>query len=290
MANAIALFKKYTNMLDEVYKNSSKTAILDISGELVRAGANANEIIIPMMEMDGQADYSRNSGYIKGNVTITMQTKQFNYDRGRKFDIDVMDNVETAGLAYGKLSSEYIRTQVVPELDAFRFNTYINIPNATLVAGTLASGTDTLAALINAQNKMDEDEVPETDRHLFITPTLLNAVKNVDTTKSKEVLNSFTSIVKVPQSRFYKGITLRDGSSSGEEVGGYFKTPTTGKDINFLVVHKPAIIQYTKHTANDVILPANNPDSDGYLVKYRNYGLAESYQNKAAGVYGHHKA
>ena len=58
MANSIALFKQYLDLLDEVYKTSSTTASLDISGELVRAGANAKEILIPNMTLDGLADYS----------------------------------------------------------------------------------------------------------------------------------------------------------------------------------------------------------------------------------------
>ena len=47
--------------------------------------------------MDGLADYSRNSGYVKGDVTLTNETVTFNYDRGRKFSVDNMDNEETAG-------------------------------------------------------------------------------------------------------------------------------------------------------------------------------------------------
>ena len=114
MGNAITKFKKYIDLLDEVYKNSSKTADLDGDSTLVRAGANANEIIIPKIAMDGLGDYSRNGGYVNGDVTFTNETVQFNYDRGRAFTVDAMDNEETAGLAFGKLSSEFLRTKVVP--------------------------------------------------------------------------------------------------------------------------------------------------------------------------------
>ena len=47
MANAITTFKKYVDLLDEVYKTSAKTSILDGDSTLVRMGSNANEIIIP---------------------------------------------------------------------------------------------------------------------------------------------------------------------------------------------------------------------------------------------------
>ena len=38
-------------------------------------------------------------------------------------------------------------------------------------------------------------------------------VKDLDTTKSREALDGFSSIVKVPQSRFYSAIDLLDGTT-----------------------------------------------------------------------------
>ena len=287
--NNITLFKKYIALLDEVYKQASKTSILDGDNSLVQAGANTNEIIVPKLTMDGLADYSRNEGYIKGDVDLTMETVKFNYDRGRKFSVDAMDNEETAGVAFGKLSSEFIRTRVVPEMDAFRFASYAAEEGISSSNGELADGNAVLAALVAAQSKMDEDEVPEENRILFITPTLYNMVHAVDTTKSREVLASFSKIEKVPQSRFYTAIVLKDGSTSGEEAGGFSKADDA-KDINFMVIHKPAVLQYPKHTVNKVISPEANQESDGYLFFYRAYGLANIYENKRAGVYMHCKA
>ena len=289
MGNAITLFKKYISLLDEVYKQAAKTAVLDGDSTLVQAGANTNEIIVPKLSMDGLADYSRNDGYVKGDVELTMETVKFNYDRGRKFSVDAMDNEETAGLAFGKLSSEFIRTRVVPEMDAMRFALYAGTEGISTATGDLADGNAVLAALLAAQNKMDDDEVPEENRILFITPTNYNAVNAVDTTKSKEVLNSFSQIIKVPQSRFYTAITLKDGVTGGEEAGG-FAPAENGKAINFMVIHKPATLQYPKHTVNKVISPEENQESDGYLFFYRAYGLTDVYENKRAGIYCHHKA
>lgn len=49
MPNAIELRKQYSTLLDEVYKLSSLTAVLDGANNLVKEGANANEILIPKM-------------------------------------------------------------------------------------------------------------------------------------------------------------------------------------------------------------------------------------------------
>ena len=289
MANNIALAKVYTNLLDEVYQQSALTAVLESDATLARQGANANEIVIPKLSMDGLADYNRNSGYVNGDVELTWETAKFNYERGRAFTVDDMDNEETQNIAFGRLAGEFIRTKVVPELDAFRFATYASTTGAGTATGTLASGADVIAALRTATSAMDEAEVPMEDRHLFITPTLLGLVQDMDTTKSREVLSRFASITPVPQTRFYSAIELLDGKTGGEEKGR-FKKADLGVELNFEIIHKPATLQFTKHAVPKIIAPAQNPDADAWKYGYRNYGLCDVYENKAAGIYVHKKA
>lgn len=289
MPNSIQLAKVYTNLLDEVYRQSALTAVLESDASLARQGANANEIIIPKLSMDGLADYSRNSGYVNGDVTLNWETVQFNYERGRMFSVDNMDNEETQNIAFGRLAGEFIRTKVVPELDAFRFATYASVVGAGTATGALATGEAVVAALRTATSAMDEAEVPMEDRHLFITPTLLGLVEDMDTTKSKEVLSRFASITKVPQTRFYSAIELLDGKTVGEEKGGY-KKADGGVELNFEIIHKPATLQFTKHAVPKVISPELNQDADAWKYGYRNYGLCDTYENKTAGIYVHKKA
>ena len=176
-------------------------------------------------------------------------------------------------------------------MDAFTFAKLAGttgISKAT--AGSYADGNAWLTALVTAQSKMDEDEVPTEGRILYITPTGYNAIMAVDTTKSKEVMQSFSKVVKVPQTRFYTAIDLYDGKTSGEEAGGFVKDATNGKDINFMVVHKGAIMKYPKHRVNKVISPELNQDKDGWMFFYRAYGLVDVYENKVAGIYLSNKA
>lgn len=291
MANAIQLSKNYVPNLDELYAAASVTAVLDSDASVAQQGANANEIVIPKLSMDGLGDYSRNSGYTKGDVRLDYETVKFNYDRGRKFEVDSMDNEETAEVAFGRLAGEFIRTKVAPEADAFCFAQLAGTEGISKVStgATLEDGDAVMAAIKVAVDKMDDDEVPEEDRILFITPTNLSAIKALDTTKSRELLDSFAEIKKVPQSRFYTAIDLLDGTSSGEEAGHYRKA-SAGKEINFMVVHKAAILKFNKHIASNIIRPEDNQNSDGYMQKYRKYGLVDVYENKTAGVYLHHKA
>lgn len=290
MANVISLSKNYTTVLDKVYKLASLTGDLTTTDGLIKQGNKVNEILIPKISMQGMADYSRNSGYTRGDVTLDWETVKFNYDRGRLFSVDYLDNEETAELAFGALGAEFMRTRVAPEADAFTFAQIASTPNISKVGAgaTLADGSEVLEALIVATTKMDEDEVPQEGRILYITPTLRNSIMALDTYKSKEVLGTFSKIVVVPQTRFYTAIDLKTGGAS-EEIGGYTKA-TAGKDINFMIIHKPAIIKWDKHIASDIITPSANQTADAYIQKYRKYGIVDVYENKVSGIYLHHKA
>ena len=290
MPNTIALAKNYTSILDEVYCSASVTADLTSDSSMVRAGANANEIIYPQISVSGLGDYSRNSGYTEGSVNLEWKTAKFNYDRGTKISVDVMDNEESRDIAFTMAGAELMRTKVAPEADAFVFATLAGTAGISKATpATYADATEFLAALIEAKNKMDEDEVPEEGRILYATPTLMNGVMALDTTKSREILNSFTVKKKVPQSRFYTAIDLLDGKSPSEEAGHY-KKATEGKDINFMIVHKPAVIKFDKHTVSDIIPASANPSADADIAKYRKYGIVDVFRNKVAGIYLSHKA
>lgn len=292
MANSIAKFKVYVvGLLDEVYKAASKTSVLDGNPELVQQGANADELIIPKIDMDGLANYDRASGYTSGDVTFTNETVKCNFDRGRMFTVDNVDNMDTAGMAFGTLSGEFIRTKVVPELDAFRLAKYAGITGAdvTAAAAAYADGEAVRKAIAAKYDAMTNAEVPQEDRHLFITPALLGMLRDMDTTKSRELLAKFASIQEIPQSRFFSAITLNDGKTSGQTAGGY-KKATAGKDMNFLIVHKGAVIQYPKHIAPKVVTPEQNQDADAWKFGYRNVGIADAYANKAAGIAGEYGA
>lgn len=290
MPNTIALAKNYVPLLDEVYKRESVTSDLTGDPAMARAGANAKEIVYPQIAVTGLGDYDRNSGYTQGTVDLKWVSTEYNYDRGAKLSVDTMDNQETYNLAFGMAGAELMRTKVAPEADAFTFATLAGIAGISKgEAKALADAAAFLNELLEAKNTMDNDEVPEEGRILYATPELLNGLLMMDSYKSKEILSHFSIKKPVPQSRFYTSIDLLDGRTAGEEAGHY-KKAADAKEINFMIIHKPAIIKHDKHVASDVILAASNPDADADIVKYRKYGLVDVYKNKVAGVYLSHKA
>lgn len=284
--NSIVLRIEMVPILDEIYKVASKSSVLDSEPELVNL--EAGDFKIPLMEMDGLANHNRANGgkYVSGGAYMRWQTKTPTYDRNRKFTIDVMDNYETSDIAFGRLSGEFIRTQVIPEIDALRFAKYSQ-QALTAVIGTLSTAELYINALIDAKNILDESEVPEEDRHVFITPTVYNQMLKLGTTDARTVLDAYT-FHTVPQSRFYTAIDLNDGITPGQESGGW-KKASGAYDINFLIVHRGAVIQGLKHEAPKYIPASVNQEADGDAYAYRVKGIEEVFNNKKAGIYAHVK-
>lgn len=282
MNNTISLAKKYTKLVDEKYQKESLTGDLTSPASLAREGANAKEILYRQVDVSGLGNYSRNGGYVRNNVKIGWKTAEFNYDRGTKIELDTMDNEETMGDSFLIAQNELQTNHVAPEGDAFTFATICTKVNQIDEEKTYADGEEFLKALIDAKNKMDEAQVPAEQRILYATPTLLNSVIALDTNKSREVLASFAKTVAVPQSRFFTKIALLSDEQN-EEFG--FEKDAEGQDLNFMIIHKPAIIKFDKHIVSDIIPARLNADADADISKYRKYGLVDVYNNKHAGVY-----
>lgn len=277
--NNIEISTIYLPKLDEVYKNEAKTSILDGDETTVQKGLNG-EIKVAKLDMDGLGDFSRNDGYTKGSTTFKWETVKYDKERSQDLRIDRLDNQEALGLPFAKLSGEFVRTKVVPETDAARIAKIASVEGISEKEEALKDGAGVVTALRACTNKMDEDEVSTENRILFITPTLRGMIDDLDTTKSKKVLERFSTIIEVPQTRMYTEITLNDGKTNY----GY-KKAVGANDINFLCVEKTAVV-----TAMDQFIKYFTPDEDqngdSNVFKYRNNNLyGHVYENKLAGVY-----
>ena len=294
MANTIALAQKFLPMLDEVYKAASRTSILDATHVDI---VNANTVKVYKTSMDGLGDYSRNGGFTDGDVNGTWETLTLSKDRGRSFQVDAMDDEETIGMAFGTLAGEFIRTKVVPEVDAYRFAKMASatgISKAT--AANVTIGTTDVPGLIDeGERQMNEDEVPYENRILFISESAYAGLKakvvrttmNGENGIDKDILTYSTMrVIRVPQSRFYTAITMRDGKTSGQEAGGYVGT-SGAYPINFMIVHPSAVCQVLKHVKPRIFAPDVNQKADAWKFDYRVYHDTFVYENKVKGIYLH---
>ena len=296
MANTITTQVDYTDLLDEVYKNAAKTAGLEAEQGMIRETELAGTFLIAKMSLDALGDYSRATGFVDGDATLTWETHTFSQDRARSFSIDNMDNLESADIAFGRLAGEFIRTAEVPEVDAYRFSVMAGgagtEASADLTSSTTAEAVDT------AQVVMDDAEVQEEGRILYATSQIIKNIQNSDlftrnldiTTPSgiNKTIQAYDGmeIVKVPQGRFYSAITMLDGSTTDEEAGGYTKA-AGGFDLNFMIVHPSSVISAVKHQKVRVFSPDVNQDKDAYKYDFRIYYDLFVLDNKTDGIYVH---
>ena len=296
MANSIALAEQYTGILDEKYKKSSLTANLEVNGEFLRDFDNAGTIQILSVATDGLGDYDRANGYPAGSTTATWASHTIDNDRAQKFQIDSMDNAEAGGRIFIETARQFMMQEVIPEVDAIRFSKMAS-SGTTPVEAALADGDAYLAAIDTAVLAMDDAEVPEENRVLYLSNTGFSLLKNASKiTRQFETSNAGGKVierrfweldgmrvVKVPKGRFYNGITLDDGTGGG----GYVKTVTTGRDINFQIVHGEAVKAITRHVKVRVFTSDVNQDGDADRYDYRIYHDLIVPANKTAGVYTH---
>jgi hypothetical protein len=296
MANSIALATKYVPLLDEIYKREALTSILE-KPERVGDFVGANTVKYYKTSMDGLGAYARTTGYVQGDVTGTWETLELTQDRGRKFMVDAMDNEETINQAFGTLASEFIRTKVVPEIDAYRFAKIAGTSGIQTVAAAALDSSNVIAAIDAATTALDDKEVPSDGRVLYVTPQIYQAIKESasvtrfvaagdNSVDRRFGLFDGMSIVKVPQARFYTGITLYDGSTAGQEAGGFVKGGSAA-NVNFLIVHPTSTLAVTKHAVPRIFDPSVNQDADAWMFQYRIYHDLFVYENKAEGIYLH---
>ncbi|MBX3046983.1 MAG: hypothetical protein KF698_08315 [Anaerolineales bacterium] len=293
MANSIALAEKFLPILDEIYKRASLTAALDALTKPVDFGG-ANEVKIFKTSMVGLGNYGRNTGYPVGDVTGTWETIQLTKERGREFNIDRMDNEETLGMAFGTLVGEFMRTQVVPEVDATRFAAWADGAGLEVDTPAVLNANTVLQAIDAANAEMDAAEVPQDGRLLYVSDSVWSLLKSAvtrslanETTADRRIFTLDGIPVRmVPQTRFKTEITLNAGSSSS--AGGF--APAVGaQDINFLLLHPTARDQATKLALPKVFDPDTNQDMDAWKFQFRLYHDTWVYENKAEGIYLHMK-
>lgn len=305
MSNSIERAKKYVPMLDEVYAMEAKTAVLDAPAEWLRETANADTILIPSVVVDGLGDYDRNGGFVAGSTSFSWESHTFEKDRGRSFTIDSMDDEETINMAVGATSGEFMRTKVIPEVDAYRFAKMATVAGID-VSADLTNQT-ALEAIDTGFETLSNAEVAKERVIIFVSPTVYKYLKQsgsivrqfatyvgaLQINREIEMLDNHP-IIEVPQTRFYSAIDFLDGSTTGEEAGGYAKS-ATAKDLNFVLVDPQAsqkpyvpqdVVRYTFTTnGNDLSKGIETSlkalENEGYeIIKVKNtwYSKTNAYR------------
>ena len=291
ISNSIGLAAEYLPILDEIYKADSKTAILDTAQDRVRWSDEFASFYLFEADMVGLGDYSRNGGYVRGDVTASWRQYTPQWDRGRQFLVDIADNSETLGLAFGTLGGEFMRNKVIPETDAVRFMTYSKSASDSMkTAESISTAAGAVSAIDLGTEKLDDAEVPKEGRILFVNPTMYRLLKGGitrmtlngegDVNYNIEMYDEMR-IITVPKGRFNTALTLAQPSAH-DGAGGY---TTTGSTINFLIIHPSAVMQAVKLSEPRIFSPAVVQEADAWKFDFRQYHGCWVRHQKANGIY-----
>lgn len=291
VSNSIGLATSYLPILDEIYKAESKTAILDTAQDRVYYNPETHTFNLFEIDMVGNANYSRNDGFVRGDVTAQWRSYAPQWDRGRQFVVDRIDNAESMSMTFPALGSEYLRLHAIPETDALRFAAYSKAASDSMkTAENISSGAGAVAAIDLATEKLDDAEVPYEGRILFVSPTMyrylkagitrytMNGENGID--YNVEIYDSMR-VITVPSGRFNTAVTLNEPDSH-DDAGGY---TATGSTINFLVIHPSAIMQANCFTEPRIFSPAVWQQSQGWAWDFRQYHGAWVKHQKTNGIY-----
>lgn len=296
MANSIGLAQKFLPLIDDIYKGASVTQVLDTPTQADFSGVDTVKVL--KVSTTGLGDYSRSTGYPKGDVTASWETMKLTEERGKEISIDRMDDEETLGMAFGAVTGTFMRDNVIPELDAYRFAKYASTSGILSKTATAALDKTTIIGEIDAAVKsMDAAEVPADGRILFVNSDLkpvLNQALSREWGNDSVINTGVTNyngmqIVYVVPSRFYSAITLNDGVTvpSGGSVSWGYAKGTSAKALNFMIIYPQSVLQVKKFALPKIFNPDENQTMDAWKFQFRLYHDAFVYDNKASGVFAH---
>lgn len=286
---------KFTNKLDKVIERGTLTSDLNMNSDLLGELTGVGEIKVAKIAMDGLANYSRSTGFVAGSVTTEWETMKLAYDRGREFEVDALDDEEREAILSANLMEEFARTKVIPEVDAVRFAKLASSAGTT-VSANVSTSDAAFKAVAAGEEKLEDLGANLSQCILYCTSafkTLLreNQKQNYRLSQGENPNGNFLmwddmKIVTVPSARFQSKITLHDGTTGGQETGG-FVAASDSKALNFLIVDPSACAAIQKHKKLRYFAPDINQDKDAHKWQYRLFHDLLVYDNRKGLIYAH---
>ncbi len=291
--NTLAFAEKFAGELDKMIVQKSVTGFM--ADNVLRAKfVGAKTVIIPDIDFVGLADYDRDNGFSKGAMTVNHTPYTLTKDRARTLQIDSEDMDETgiANLA-GQVMGEFVRTKVIPEMDAYTLSTLAGIAKSSKdkTDNTIALDTTKVYEQFNELiNGIYAKAGYDSELVAFVNPEVYAAFMNTDKIQRMIVASDFkqgevnlkvktlngVTLIPVPTDRMNTEYTFNgrvrdddDNVLTPETNEGGF-TPT-GKNIGMLVLPKKAAHLVKKSEKIRVFEPNTNQSADAYKFDYRIY-------------------
>lgn len=282
--NSLDYVTKFTDELDKKFVQPSIAAMF-IDNAFGAKFVGAKTVSIPDVDFSGLGDYDRDTGFPLGSITVDQKTYTLTKERARSFNFDRMD-MDEVGISElaGSVMSEFIRTKVAPEVDAYSFSKLAGIATTKshTVSGTMANGC--VAILNEAINKVqevvgyDEGLVALVDSSFYAalmsTSELNRSLDIGDFSKggidTKVQMYNGVAIIPVPTARMFTAYDYNDGVTAGQTAGG-FAPDDEADHIGCIVLPKSAAKLVKKHDKVRTFTPDENQSLDAYRFDYRLY-------------------
>lgn len=295
--NTLEFATIFQQKLDEAMSHSMLTNWMDKNAGQVKY-VGGKEIKVPIMTVDGMGDYGRDSGtgYVAGKATLTYQTFTMEQDRGRSFSLDKHDVDETNYVAtMTRIMTLFQKEQVVPEVDAYRLSKCISkamgvsgdtnaVYSQTLTKDNIVDAVKLAIMTIRKTGYMGKIVLHMTyENKMALELAMLGGLKSetwsvngVDTTVP---MFDKCPIIETPSQYMVSAIELNDGTTGGQEAGG-FKKGASAKECNFVAIAENVPIAVTKQDEVRTFTPEQNQVANSWKSDYRRYHDCFVMKNK----------
>lgn len=273
---SIALVQKYGPYTDEVFKAESKLSLLSNSDYDF---TGAHSVKVYKISTAAMNNYARNIDDAT-DVTLsrfgalldlgaTTEELLLSKDRSFIFNIDLLDQDETAQqLAASSALARQIREVVIPEVDTYTYGKMVTGAGTTATATTLTT-SNIYSKILAGSEVLDDNEVPDTERVLVVTPEIYSILKQAVEFDKTDV---------GAEMRMRGVIGMLDGMA-------VVKVPSSRLPANFgfMICHPSATVAPVK--LEDFGVHTETPISSGTIVTGRICYDAFVLDNKTKAIY-----
>ncbi|BBI32361.1 capsid protein [Cohnella abietis] len=277
----------FQTVLEQKYSRELTSADLTTQSAIF---VGAKTIKIPRLDVGGYKDHNRAGGWNRQVISNDFEFKVLAFDRDVEFYVDAMDVDETNQiLSAANTTNVFEEEQAIPELDKYRYSKIYSdyVAFGKTPDKTVPDLDNVLKIFDKLMKKMDNAEVPQEGRILYVTPDMQELLKQANDLRRVVLVGNNNGVVDravrsldsvkmvmVPDGRMKTVYNFTSGAVAG--VGA--------KQINMILIHPKAVLAPIKHSAIYLWEPGSHTGGDGYLYQNRRYTDLFLINRKADGI------
>lgn len=302
--------KKYlTTITDEIATADVLTSYMTPNPTLFQAAKEAGVFSVPTITTSGLGDYDKAKGSPLGAVSTEFTDYRLRYDRARSFILDGVDMMQNGGLLRGTaILAEFMREQVVPEIDLTRIST---CADTSITAGNTKEVTPAkasfLSEIISAVNQTRKNlklrgtsgmkihvndkyqDVLELSSEYTRTKGIDSGIRKLDT--GVDMINQ-AEIIWTPEEYMYskfeyhKAVTSAEPATAADVPKGGTAPAENAKEIAVMVVAPGVANGLVASETSQIFAPGTVPGIiNSTWIDYRVFHDCLIMKNKVGGIY-----